>query len=50
VGCHDVVCKYTGAAEFKPACLVEIKPDQVWQKLKQLSPGATVEVVGLGLN
>lgn len=50
VGCHDVVCKYTGAAEFKPACLVEIKPDHVWQKLKQLAPGATVEVVGLGLN
>jgi len=50
VGCHDVVCKYTGAAEFKPACLVEIKPDHVWQKLKQLSPGATVEVVSLGLN
>jgi len=50
VGCHEVVCKYTGPAEFKPACLVEIKPDHVWQKLKQLSSGATAEVVSLGLN
>ncbi|MEO7970310.1 MAG: lipopolysaccharide heptosyltransferase I [bacterium] len=50
VGCHDVVCKYTGPAAFKPACLVEIKPDQVWEKLKQLSPGAATEVVSLGLN
>lgn len=50
VGCHDVVCKYTGPAAFKPACLVEIKPEYVWQKLKQLSPGATTEVVSLGLN
>src|SRR6185503_6554020 len=50
VGCHDVICKYTGPAEFKPACLVEIKPEFVWQQLKQLSPGATAEVVSLGVN
>ena len=50
VGCHDVVCKYTGPAEFKPACLVEIKPEHVWQKLKQLSPAAAAEVVTQGVN
>jgi len=50
VGCHDVVCKYPRPAEFKPACLVEIKPEHVWQSLKQLSPGATTEVVRLGAN
>jgi heptosyltransferase-1 len=50
VGCHDVICKYAGPAEFKPACLVEIKPEHVWQKLKQLSAGATAEVVSLGVN
>jgi heptosyltransferase-1 len=50
VGCHDVECKYTGPAEFKPSCLVEIKPEYVWQKLKQLSPGAAPEIVSLGVN
>ncbi|MEP6742071.1 MAG: lipopolysaccharide heptosyltransferase I [bacterium] len=50
VGCHDMECKYTGAAEFKPACLVEIKPDDVWQKLEQLSPGVATEIVGFGAN
>jgi heptosyltransferase-1 len=48
VGCHDIECKYTGPAEFKPACLVEIKPEQVWQKLRQFSPGIASEVVSLG--
>lgn len=48
VGCHDIECKYTGPAEFKPACLVEIKPEQVWQKLRQFSPGIVSEVVSLG--
>jgi heptosyltransferase-1 len=50
VGCHDIECKYTGPAEFKPACLVEIKPEHVWQKLKHLSRGVTEEVVSLGAN
>jgi heptosyltransferase-1 len=50
VGCHEVECKYTGAAEFKPACLVEIKPDQVWQQLKHLSPVVATEIVSLGAN
>ncbi|HEX9544276.1 MAG TPA: glycosyltransferase family 9 protein, partial [Pyrinomonadaceae bacterium] len=50
VRCHDVECKYAGPAEFKPACLVEIKPAHVWQKLKQLSPIVVKEVVSLGAN
>jgi heptosyltransferase-1 len=50
VACHDTQCTYTGVAEFKPACLVEITPDKVWQKLEfllfgaassQCSPGAS---------
>jgi lipopolysaccharide heptosyltransferase I len=36
VGCHATKCTYTGAAEFKPACLVEIKPDHVWRKLEEV--------------
>jgi heptosyltransferase-1 len=34
VRCHEVQCAYTGVAEFKPACLVEITPDNVWQKVE----------------
>ncbi len=40
VACHETQCTYTGVAEFKPACLVEITPDNVWQKLEFLSLGA----------
>ncbi len=40
VACHDTQCTYTGVAEFKPACLVEITPDNVWQKLECLSSDA----------
>jgi hypothetical protein len=40
VACHDTQCTYTGVAEFKPACLVEITPDKVWQKLEFLLSGA----------
>ena len=50
VGCHEVECKYTGVAAFKPACLVEIKPEHVWRKLQLLSPGVSTEVVSLGAN
>jgi heptosyltransferase I len=50
VACHEVECRYTGVAEFKPACLVEIKPEQVWQELKLLSPGVPREVASLGAN
>jgi heptosyltransferase-1 len=48
VGCHEIECKYTGPAEFKPACLVEIKPEHVWQKLAPFCPSVTPEVVSLG--
>ena len=48
VGCHEIECKYTGPAEFKPACLVEIKPEHVWQKLGPFCPSVTTEVVSLG--
>jgi heptosyltransferase-1 len=37
VACHQTTCTYPGAAEFKPACLVEITPDRVWQKLGSLN-------------
>jgi heptosyltransferase-1 len=37
VGCHETKCVYTGVAEFKPACLVEITPDSVWRKLEEVS-------------
>jgi len=36
VGCHQTTCTYPGAAGFKPACLVEITPARVWQKLELL--------------
>jgi heptosyltransferase-1 len=47
VGCHDVKCTYPGAAEFKPACLVEITPDSVWQKLELLSRTGVPQTAGL---
>lgn len=34
--CHETVCSYPGAAEFKPACLVELTPDHVWQQMEKL--------------
>ena len=34
VRCHETECVYPGPAPFKPACLVELKPDDVWEKLK----------------
>ena len=37
VACHDTRCTYNGVSEFKPACLVEITPDDVWQKLEEVS-------------
>lgn len=39
VRCHQTSCTYEGAAEFKPACLVEIGPDLVWEKLYSLMKG-----------
>ena len=39
VRCHETECVYPGPAEFKPACLVELKPDAVWEKLKAVMSG-----------
>ena len=36
VRCHQTECTYQGAAEFKPACLVEITPSRVWEGLTRL--------------
>lgn len=36
VRCHETECTYHGPAEFKPACLVEINPEYVWQSLQGL--------------
>ena len=36
VRCHQTECTYEGPAEFKPACLVEITPELVWEKLYRL--------------
>lgn len=33
IRCHQTECTYPRPAEFKPACLVELKPDDVWEKL-----------------
>jgi heptosyltransferase-1 len=47
VGCHEVECRYEGVAAFKPACLVEIRPEHVWEKLETiLSPAHLPEAVG----
>jgi heptosyltransferase-1 len=34
VGCHEVRCNYEGPAQFKPACFVGLRPDQVWLHLE----------------
>lgn len=36
VYCHEIACTYQGVSEFKPACLVEIKPAFVWQQVQAL--------------
>jgi heptosyltransferase-1 len=36
VYCHESACTYQGVSEFKPACLVEVKPDYVWQQMELL--------------
>lgn len=50
VACHDTQCTYTGVAEFKPACLVEITPHSVWQKLEDVSLGAVTQNADLRAN
>ena len=41
VKCHEQECFYQGEAEFKPACLVELTPDRVWQSLQSLLNGVS---------
>lgn len=36
VRCHQVVCTYSQATAFKPACFVEITPQRVWQEVQSL--------------
>ena len=31
--CHQTQCTYPNAVEFKPACLIELRPEHVWQRL-----------------
>jgi heptosyltransferase-1 len=40
VKCHEVQCTYDGAARVEPACLVGIRPAQVWLELQQVMNGA----------
>lgn len=39
--CHETVCTYQRASEFKPACLVELKPEDVWRELRGLLSQST---------
>ena len=39
VKCHQVECTYAKPAAFKPACFVEVKPEQVWRELELLMNG-----------
>jgi heptosyltransferase I len=41
VKCHEHECFYAGATKFKPACFVEITPQQVWEKLQSVLNGAS---------
>lgn len=36
VKCHEHECFYQGAAEFKPACLVGITPESVWEQVQRV--------------
>jgi heptosyltransferase-1 len=39
--CHETVCTYQRASEFKPSCLVELRPDHVWRELTRLLSQST---------
>jgi heptosyltransferase-1 len=39
--CHETICTYRGATELKPACLVELKPEDVWRELTALMSQST---------
>ena len=36
IKCHETECSYEKAADFKPACFVEISPEKVWHALQEL--------------
>ncbi len=36
VRCHQVECTYPNSAPLKPACLVEIRPELVWEEIAAL--------------
>jgi len=42
VKCHEVRCSYQGATEFKPACFVDLGPEDVWKELMYLTKSSTV--------
>ena len=44
VKCHAVQCTYDGAPHAEPACLVGIRPAQVWSELQQLMSGSLARV------
>ena len=47
VKCHETECTYEKAAEFKPACFVELTPERVWNALQELLATAkTTEQLG----
>jgi hypothetical protein len=51
VKCRKAKCAYTKPAPFQPACLVEITPKAVWEKLQEVMGEGTptgVPVVGRG--
>jgi heptosyltransferase-1 len=39
VKCHEMRCSYAGPTPFKPACLVELTPERVWEELEQMLDG-----------
>ena len=40
VRCHQTECTYQPISKFKPACLVEVTPNIVWQKVESLLMGS----------
>ena len=49
VKCHHSKCAYTKLALFKPACLVEITPEIVWEKLQEVMGRAREGEKGHGM-
>ncbi|HEY7784454.1 MAG TPA: lipopolysaccharide heptosyltransferase I [Pyrinomonadaceae bacterium] len=36
LGCHETRCDYQQPSEFKPACFVGLRPEEVWRRLEGL--------------